>query len=116
MSYLRNPVDRMLTSMAQFCLTVLERASGGRKNAAKQYGIKFKVLRRVGSLCTNKGGRKAQGVAESLTDLERDFLSNTAKTMIRRAAEKAHDPDKTFPQIALSETLGRASRRPTKVN
>ena len=112
MSYLRNPADRMLTSMAQFCLTVLARASGGRKNAAKEYGIKFKVLDRVGSLCANKGGRKAQGVAESLTDSERDFLRNTAKTMIRRAAEKAHDPDKTFPSTALSETPNRASRRP----
>ena len=102
--------------MAQFCLTVLERASGGRKNAAKQYGIKFKVLRRVGSLCTNKGGRKAQGVAESLTDLERDFLSNTAKTMIRRAAEKPMIPTRHFHRLHCRKTLGRASRRPTKVN
>ena len=101
-----------LTSMANFCLTVLEDSVGKpkrghkRKPAAAKYNIDQSILGEIGRLCTKKGGRgarKNQGVDHELTSEDRQFLSWAVKQMIRRAAEKAHNPDKDFPEIHMSD-------------
>ena len=88
-----------LTTMAYFCLTVLETSTGqrrdARKAASKRYGIDEQVLRRIGQLTATKGGagaRKAQGARHDLSRDETRFLDEAIKTSIRRAAETAHDP------------------------
>lgn len=101
-----------LTSMANFCLTVLEdsvdkfKRGDKRPNAAAKYNIDKSILGRIGRLCAKKGGRgarKNQGVDHELTSEERQFLSWSVKQMIRRAAEKAYDPDKDFPEIHMPD-------------
>ena len=69
-----------LPSMANFCLTVLEDATGQkrtrRKAAAKKYQIGLSVLSEVGRLADGKGGssaRKAKGVKKDFTNRERAF-------------------------------------------
>ena len=104
----RDP-DR-LTSMAHFCLTVLEdsvdESKRKRKTAAAKYNIDESILGQIGHLCAEKGGRgarKNQGVDHELTSEDRQFLSWAVKQMIRRAAETAHDPDKEFPKVHMSD-------------
>lgn len=99
-----------LASMAYFCLSILEHSMGakkkGRRAAAHEYKIDFSVLDRIGKLSSEKGGsdaRKADGVDDDFTSQEIAFLRQAIKKMIRRAAEKAHSPDKEFPQISLSD-------------
>ena len=88
-----------LTSMAYFCLTVLEASTGKRrerlKAAATKYCIDQQVLKNLGRLCSTKGGassRKAEGLGRELTSHERHFLQMAVKAIIRRAAEVAHNP------------------------
>ena len=101
-----------LTSMANFCLNMLEssiktNSKTKRRNvAAEMYGIKSEVLYRIGYLCAEKGGqqaRKASGKDNDLTIQDRRFLTQAVKTIIRRAAERAYDPEKALPQISLSD-------------
>ena len=97
-----------LTSMAYFCLTVLEgTAQDKRQQAATKYGISMTVLNRIGRLSTEKGGphgaRKGEGVSSSLTPKERHFLEEAVKKIIRRAAEKVHDPDTSLKVITMSD-------------
>lgn len=99
-----------LASMAYFCLDVLEHSMGpekkGRRAAAREYRIAFSVLDRIGRLSSEKGGqfaRKGDAVANDFTSQESSFLEQAIKRMIRRAAEKAHSPDKKFPRISLSD-------------
>ena len=109
-----------LTTMAYFCLTILERStkknqrSGRRRSrrawtprkvAAKKYGIKVEVLKKIGCLSSKKGGqqaRKASGTNNNLTAQDRRFLEEAIKAIIRRAAEEAHAPNSDFPEITLS--------------
>lgn len=97
----------MLTSMANFCLTVLAHSKGNRREAAKGYQIGYEVLSKIGNLCNNKGGpsgaRKAAGLAVDLTTSERRFLEQAIRKIIRRVAEKARDPNKDLPKISLSD-------------
>lgn len=99
-----------LASMAYFCLTVLEHSTGQKKNrrraAAKKYQIDLSVLNKIGWLADGKGGpsaRKAKGVAKNFTSQERTFLKQAIQRIIRRAAEKAHSPDRALLQISLSD-------------
>ena len=101
-----------LTSMANFCLTVLEdsvdksKREHKRNIAAAKYNIDQSILGEIGRLCTKKGGRgarKNQGVDHELTSEDRQFLSWAVEKMIRRAAEKAHDSDEDFPEIRMSD-------------
>ena len=96
----------LITGMANFCLTVLEAAAGGRSAASQRYGIANKVLGRVGSLCDSKGGddaRKAKGLQHPLTQQEKQFLEQVVQAMIRRAAELAHNPKVSFRQLTLGD-------------
>ena len=99
-----------LASMAYFCLTVLGECSKKKKGwleaAAKKYQIDMPALKKISELSSIKGGlgaRKADGVDDDFTSQEIAFLRQAIKQMIRRAAEKAHSPDKALPQISLSD-------------
>ena len=98
----------LLASMAYFCLTMLEtRLCRGRQSAANKYEIDKNVLNRVGDLTANKGGkmaaRKAAGVTDDLTSQESRFLEEAVKSIIRRVAEVAHDPQKHYLKVRLSD-------------
>ena len=107
MGYLRG--KEPLASMAYFCLTVLERSTekkNSRKVASETYGIKLEVLKKIGNLSSEKGGqqaRKAVGKDEDLTTQDRRFLEEAIKAVIRRAAERAHDPDRDLLQISMAD-------------
>lgn len=99
-----------LTGMANFCLTILEESVQARKPcrkaAAGHYEIEFKVLDKIGRLCSRKGGaeaRKAQGVGQDLSGPERRFLEDAVKAIILRAAEVAADPNRSRKTITLSD-------------
>ena len=102
-----------LAEMANFCLTVLEKSVPAkkerRKAAARHYDIEYKVLDKIGRLCSEKGGaeaRKAHGVEQDLNAQERQFLEEAVKAIIRRAAEVAADPDGSRDTIMLSDLPG----------
>ena len=104
--YLQN--RESLTSMAYFCLTMLEKyLCKDRKAAAAEYGIDKEILSKIGDLTANKGGRegarKASGIANDLTRQESRFLEAAVKAIILRVAEVAHDPDQNTPTITLSD-------------
>ena len=110
-----------LTEMAYFCLTLLEnsaqqppskvkqrrRTSKKRQAAAEKYAIAAKVFDKVGNLCRNKGGpeeaRKADGMGNSLTEPERQFLEQAIEIWIRRMAEMVHSPSHNFQKISRSD-------------
>ena len=99
-----------LAGMAYFCLSVLEHSmgqiSGSRKAASRTYQIEESVLKKIGELSSRKGGqfaRKGDAVTNDFTNHERAFLKQAIERMIRRAAEKTHSPEKTLPQISLSD-------------
>lgn len=99
-----------LASMAYFCLTMLEDsapqvARGKRKAAANHYQIEMRVLNSVGKLSSEKGGdeaRKAQGRGARFTKEEISFLEAAVIAFIRRAAEKAADPNRALPCITMA--------------
>lgn len=82
-----------LSTMAYFCLIVLETAAGGRTQAAKQFDIEFEVLRKIGELTTNRGdrttARKMHANLAPYTPLEINWIEEAIKLMIRRVAEIA---------------------------
>ena len=105
-----------LGSVANLCLTVLEdsasRITGGkglkRELAADYYQIDVKVLKRVGDLSSNKGGavaRKAKGRSDAFTLEDTRFLEASVTAFIRRAAERAADPNGNLPVITMADLL-----------
>ena len=98
-----------LPGMAYFCLHFLESLSGQKNNlrkaTAQKYQIDEAVLRKIGELSSKKGGqnsRKADGVGKDFTTEERTFLEHAIMKIIRRAAEKAANPEDDLPEITLS--------------
>lgn len=99
---------RTLPDAAYFCLTVLERSAGSRKNAAKSYGIDVNVLDTVGRLTATKGGteaRKKDGAHMPLSGQERAWLEEAMKRLILRAAEFAHHQQSNQLQPMLRITM-----------
>lgn len=104
-----------LPGTAYYCLTTLENMTekikrnkeSSRKAASRYFQIDEEVLRKIGRLSSTKGGpsaaRKSGGVSHELTNGERRFLEEAIKKMIRRAAERAHDPDADLSKIKLSD-------------
>ena len=103
-----------LTGVANLCLTVLEDSapnttageSGKRQRAAKHYKITNTVLNRVAKLSDSKGGhlaRKAKGRNDPFTREETNFLEAAVTAFIRRAAEKAADPDGNLSTITMAD-------------
>ena len=104
-----------LTSMAYFCFTFLNylgeyglnNGTTGVGAAARYFRISRRVLTTVNRLCSTKGGplgaRKQVGVGQDLTNEESLFLTEAAKKIIRRAAEKAKSPTKNLTQMTMSD-------------
>ncbi len=95
-----------LADAGYFCLTVLENSSGGRPGAASRYAIAKSVLDKLGDLTANKGGneaRKAAGSNTEFTPAEREWIDESIKRLILRAAEVAGDPSASRPQITLPD-------------
>ena len=96
-----------LPSVAQFCLTMLEKLAGDRPKAAKKFAIGKKVLDKVGELADEKGGpamaRKAKGINEEFTSGETRFLEYSVKVFVRRVAEEAQSPGGPFRKITRKD-------------
>ena len=103
-----------LGDMANLCLTVLEdsapRATAGeggkRPRAAKHYKIAKTVLNKVTELSDRKGGhlaRKAKGRNDPFTEGETRFLEAAVTAFVRRAAERAADPNGNLPLITMAD-------------
>ena len=95
-----------LGDTAYFCLTVLERAAGGRGQAGQHFGIAKPVLNKLGELTDQKGGRearKAKGADSEFTNAERTWLQEVMKAIIRRAAEVAYNPHASQMQITMAD-------------
>ena len=101
---------RDLITVAYFCLTVLEKRAGGRKEkrkkAANVFGISFDDLDSVGEITGTKGGksfaRKADAVKNELSDKEKRFLERAVCLMIRRLSENALDPTKSLDKVRVA--------------
>ena len=96
----------LLASMTYFCLTVLERKAGSRKAVAEKYRISNRLLDKIGTLASAKGGqeaRKATGTGDSFTGAERQFLQQAIGKMIRRAAEAAYSSPRSLPKITMKD-------------
>ena len=88
-----------LPSMAYFCLTVIERSPTKKEFSSR-------VRDTIRHLSSGKGGRqarKAAGKDKDLTAQDRRFLDEAIKALIRRTAERAHDPDGDLPLISMSD-------------
>lgn len=95
-----------LPATAYFCVTVLEEKYGSRKEAARKCGVSKKVLDRIATLATNKGGedaRKAAGADYEFTRQEKRFLNQAVMEIILRAAQVAADDSQPLPQITMVE-------------
>ena len=99
-----------LAAMAYFCFDVLLASTGKRQGrlpaAAKHYAISQPVLNRIANLSSNKGGaaaRKAEGRLRNLTQQETKFLEQAVTTIIRRAAEVAHNPRASLQTITMRD-------------
>jgi hypothetical protein len=80
-----------LSTMAYFCLTVLETSAGGRAEAARQYSIDPKVLGKIGDLTANRGdgatARKMQLNLVPYTPAEIGWVEEAIRIIIRRVGE-----------------------------
>ena len=95
-----------LPGMAYFCLTVLEESAGNRAAIASKFNVAGSVLSSLGRLTGEKGGteaRKGQGRTHEFTPVERKWLDEAVKRLIRRAAEVAHDPAQSRQQITMAD-------------
>lgn len=99
-----------LPSMAYFCLTVVELSTRQRRNkrsaAAKKYRVSVDVFNMIGRLSSKKGGskaRKAEGVHDELSALEKRFLVASTKALIRRVAEVEFAPNAPLSELRLSD-------------
>ena len=87
-----------LTTMAYFCLTILERSTKknhSREVAAKTHGIEFEVSQRDRPPFLEErrpASEKGEWHEQYLTAQDRRFLEEAIKAIIRRAAEKAYAP------------------------
>lgn len=94
-----------LPAVSYFCLTVLVNTKG-RRAAADHFGIAFEVLRKIGELSSERGGasaRKAGGRDKDLSSEQQRWLESAVKTVIRRAAEVAHDPHARSKRITCAD-------------
>lgn len=95
-----------LPEVAYFCVRNLEKKYGDRSAAAKACGVSGKVLRTIGTLSSERGGkeaRKPSGTDREFTKQERRFLEEALKAMIIRAAQVAADDSQRHPQITMAD-------------
>jgi hypothetical protein len=96
-----------LLSMAYFCLTVVERLGGGRRQSATLLRISIDVLNKLGKITSTRGdGFTARKAARNtpltpVSDAERAWVESAIKIIIRRVAEiEQHD---SLPIIDLGD-------------
>jgi hypothetical protein len=95
-----------LQSMAYFCLTVLQRAAGGRREAASHYGVSRKILDTLAQLSEAGDAttaRKMQMTPRPLTDAERAWMEAAVLVLIRRAGEVAVGSGSALAKITLAD-------------
>ena len=99
-----------LPSMAYFCYRLLrypaDAPSISLADAAQRYGVAKTVLVKIRRLSSEKGGpvaRRPEGIGKELTSSEVRFLEESVRTLIRRAAEVAYDPDDDRERIRMSD-------------
>jgi hypothetical protein len=97
--------ETLLPEAAYFCLTIMENKCGGRDKASIHYDVEKAVLGKVGDLATNKGGpqaRKAKGADVKYSDVEKRWLEDAMKALIRRVAEVAFGRPEDMSKITMS--------------
>ena len=103
-----------LTSMAYFCLTVLETSAakpgkgGWRKMAAQKYAIHEGVLRKLGELTAMRGSeteaRKAQATGYApITGAESSWILDVVHAVILRVGQYVHDPSARLRPITMAD-------------
>jgi len=102
-----------LTSMAYFCLTVLEGSTGKKEGARKavcsMYKIDQKVRDTFGDLVSERGNgfqaRKfdARATRDGFRGNEEKWIEQVVIALIRRKAEYDFDPNGSYPQIAMTD-------------
>jgi hypothetical protein len=99
-----------LEGMASFCLSVIQFNVGGRRNAARQYQIAFKVLDKLGNLTSTRGdmttARKIDrdSSLSPLTDAEKDWVRAAVRAIIRRVGQyDALRSASSLPKITMSD-------------
>jgi hypothetical protein len=98
-----------LTSMAYFCLTVVEVTGGGtargrREAAAKRYALDLEVLDKLGALVSERGNedtaRKFRPNLEPLRPEDETWIIAVVRLLIRRLAQIAAGVD-TLDQVTM---------------
>ena len=99
-----------LPSMAYFCYRLLrsptDEPSISLPDVARKYRVSKPVLVTIRRLSSERGGalaRRPEGIGKELTSSEVRFLEDALRTLIRRAAEVAHDPDVDRHPICMSD-------------
>lgn len=98
-----------LASMAYFCLSVLQFRAGGRRKAARHYGIDVDVLDKLGELSSDIGDEKTARKLEQRsylrahTTVEIDWVESVVKRLIHRVGEREADPNATLSQMTLAD-------------
>ena len=91
-----------LLDVAYFCWTMVK------DNPVTTTDFSRRVCNTISRISGGGGGpehaRKQDGIDKPpLTDQELRFFVEAIKAIIRRAAERAHDPDQNLPKISLSD-------------
>lgn len=99
-----------LVDAAYFCLTLLERLAGNRRDAACMFGIHPKVLSEMGRLTSDQvgDGQTARKLSRKSTLTphtgdEVSWLQAALRAMIRRVGEHDFDPAATLPTIKMAD-------------
>ena len=94
-----------LTTMAYFCLSLLQSTAKGRWEASIKYNIELDILKRLGALTSERGdmtnARKLdeRSTLIPLNNVEIEWICQTIKLIIRRKAEYDFDPASILPII-----------------
>jgi len=98
-----------LRSVAYWCLKVVEYSAGGRHEASEQYGVDFRVLRKLTELCWTKGDvdqtRQVKGNSgiTPLKPTERAWIRAVVERLILRAGEYAYDPVSKLQLLTMAD-------------
>lgn len=92
-----------LQSMSYFVLTLIQKLSGSRKQAAKLFQIDIDILKKVGELSSTKGDAKTARKADfvEMTGSENSWLEAATRKIILRLGE--HASGKPLAMIALAD-------------
>ena len=111
MMYLRYKLYRegreTLLGLAYWCFTMLEYSAGGRSEAADQYVVDYRVLRKIAELCCTRedvrDAKRLKGNAgiTPLKTAEREWIRTVVKKLILRVGEYAYDPVAKLPLITM---------------